>query len=65
MRTVADTEEIPELPDALYKAIQAQPDPPCDACLHVNDCTAPDNCTPYQIYVELGEVVKPPRELPE
>jgi hypothetical protein len=51
--------------DTLLQAIREQPDPPCDACAFSHECKTPDNCTPYQIYVETGESASPPCQLPK
>ena len=48
----------------LQQAIENQPEPPCDACIHSHQCVSPDYCTPYQVFIETGSAVSPPRKLP-
>ena len=48
----------------LKQAIADQPPAPCDACIFQHQCVSPDYCPEYQCYVEIGEVVRPPRQLP-
>ena len=51
--------------DSLLQAIHDQQDPPCDRCAFSHECHNPEACTPYQIYVETGKAVRPPRQLPK
>ena len=48
----------------LRQALADQNPPPCDGCAFAHECTAPAICTPYQVYIENGVAVSPPRKLP-
>jgi hypothetical protein len=48
----------------LQQAIAEQPAPPCDSCSFMHQCGNPDWCPEYLAYIETGEAVRPPRQLP-
>ena len=39
-------------------------DPPCSRCDFARECTVPDACRAFAVYVATGKQIEPPRELP-